>query len=221
VVALLLVAVTALSGCTDTGATRTTGTAASRTTAADSRTGAEAGDRTAGGASSVDAGALTDTTELTGTSTATGSSAFAPRPELPPADLAAIRGVIDRINATAGGPVADQRTALEDLVVADQAAKQRSCPPASGTISFEPAYPSVRRASVASGGGAVAASGGLASGPSTAGTAESPNGDDGTEYLLPAFITIYSGSRITGTDLTTLHLWVQGGVARTAALCVS
>jgi hypothetical protein len=220
VVALLLVAVTVLSGCTDTGATRTTGTAASRTTAADSRTGAEAGDRTAGGASSVDAGALTDTTELTGTSTATGSSAFAPRPELPPADLAAIRGVIDRINATAGGPVADQRTALEDLVVADQAAKQRSCPPASGTISFEPAYPSVRRASVASGGGAVAASGGLASG-STAGTAESPDGDDGTEYLLPAFITIYSGSRITGTDLTTLHLWVQGGVARTAALCVS
>ena len=33
----------------------------------------------------------------------------------------------------------------------------------------------------------------------------------GTVYALPTLIRIYTGDRITGTDLTTLHLGVQAG----------
>lgn len=43
----------------------------------------------------------------------------------------------------------------------------------------------------------------------------------GDEYLLPTYITIYTGGRITGSDLATLHLWIVDGMARTSALCVS
>jgi hypothetical protein len=41
------------------------------------------------------------------------------------------------------------------------------------------------------------------------------------EYLLPIYITIYTGDRISGSDLATLHLRLMGGAARTSALCVS
>jgi hypothetical protein len=41
------------------------------------------------------------------------------------------------------------------------------------------------------------------------------------EYLLPVYITIYTGDRISGSDLATLHLRLMGGAARTSALCVS
>jgi hypothetical protein len=103
----------------------------------------------------------------------------------------AIRAAVDAINATAGGPVAAQRAVLDRLVTSDQSADQRACPVATTTLAFDPAYRDMR----------------LAAG--------------GTDYLLPAYITIYTNGRITGSDLTTLRLWVTAGVARTAALCVS
>lgn len=153
----------------------------------------------------------------------------------PTADLAAIRAAIDAINATAGGPVARQRAELDELVVPQQAAQQRACPAAQSTLAFQPAYSDLRLAPGATGDAASAAGGpsagasGSPSGSTAEGTGSGAHpapgtdtaGGDGTAYLLPAYITIYTGDRMTGTDLTTLHLWVTGGRARTAALCVS
>jgi hypothetical protein len=215
VLVLVLAAVTILTGCTPAGSAAPSGTAGTLGTAAPSGTARP-------GSPAPDTGG-----SRTGADGA--PSAF------PPADVAAIRAAIDQINATAGGPVAIQRAELDRLVVPDQAARQRSCPPASGTIRFEPAYPSLRRPAVTTGqaDGATGASpagsadrspAGSASGPSgrSAGEPSEPGTDSpGMEYLLPAFITIYTGGRITGNDLTTLHLWVEDGMARTPALCVS
>lgn len=204
VLALALAVVTLLAGCTDAGSSGPSGSARPPGTAVNTAKGGTTPGST-DGATATDGAIATGSATTSGSGTASGTGgagalatgAAAPAAAFPPADVAAIRATIDSINATAGGPVAEQRTALQHLAVAGQAAKQRSCPPATGTIRFDPAYPSLRRAPV-------------------------PAGDDtGTEYLLPAFITIYSGGRITGTDLTTLHVWVQGGMARTAALCVS
>ncbi len=129
-----------------------------------------------------------------------GGATAAGRPDaVPPADLAAIRAAVDAINAAAGGEVAAQRAVLGGLVIADQAARQRDCPIAATTLRFQPAYRDLRPA------------------PDYDPAAPSP----GTAYLLPTFITIYTAGRITGSDMTTLHLWVSGGVARTEALCVS
>jgi len=125
----------------------------------------------------------------------------------PSADLAAIRDVVDAINATAGGPVARQRSELESLAAPNQLAQQRACPVAHSTLAFQPAYRDLRRAS-------------RTDDPVTASASDSESAT-GTAYLLPAFITIYTGDRITGTDLTTLRLWVVAGHARTGALCVS
>ena len=105
----------------------------------------------------------------------------------------AIRAAVDEINATAGGPVAAQRAVLDRLSAPDEAEQQRACPEATTTLGFDPAYRDLRPA---------------------------PGGTAG-EYLLPTYITIYTGGRITGSDLTTLRLWVVDGAARTAALCVS
>lgn len=41
------------------------------------------------------------------------------------------------------------------------------------------------------------------------------------DYLLPVYITIFTGDRISGSDLATLRLRLIGGAARTSALCVS
>lgn len=57
----------------------------------------------------------------------------------------------------------------------------------------------------------------LAFDPAYRGLQEAADG----EYLLPTYITIYTGDRITGSDLATLHLWLVDGAARTSALCVS
>lgn len=141
---------------------------------------------------------------------------------IPAADVAAIRASIDAINATAGGPVASQRAELQRLVAPEQRAKQRDCPTAHSTLAFQPAYSDLRhtpdRAAGTTGPSAPDRSSPAPS-PGPSPTVGSPPA--GTGYLLPAFITIYTGSRITGTDLTTLHLWVSDGTARTGALCVS
>lgn len=44
--------------------------------------------------------------------------------------------------------------------------------------------------------------------------------DDGA-YLVPTYITIYTGDRITGSDLASLHFTVTDDTARTPTLCVS
>lgn len=107
--------------------------------------------------------------------------------------VAAIRATIDEINATAGGPVTAQRAVLQARVTVAQSADQLACPTAANTLSFEPAYGDLRPA---------------------------PDDPDGG-FVLPAYITIYTGDRIIGSDLTSLHLWIVDGRARTAALCVA
>ena len=64
------------------------------------------------------------------------------------------------------------------------------CPPATTTLRFEPVYPGLRP---------------RRAGPAAAGSLT------GTVYALPTLIRIYTGDRITGTDLTTLHLGRQCG----------
>lgn len=107
--------------------------------------------------------------------------------------ISAVSATIDEINATAGGPVADQRAVLDRVVDPGEAAEQRDCPVARATLAFDPAYRDLRPA---------------------------PDGGP-DEYLLPAYITIYTGGRITGSDLATVRFFVTGSTARTAALCVS
>ena len=117
-----------------------------------------------------------------------------PDPNLvPDAVVAAARTAIDQINDTAGGPVADQRAALEELAAPDEAEAQDRCPEARSTLRFDPAYRDLRQA---------------------------PGGSAG-EYLLPTYITIFTGDRITGSDVATIRLWIGDTGARTAALCVS
>ena len=146
---------------------------------------------------------------------------------VPAADLAAIRSAIGKINATAGGSVAAQRAELDSLAAPQQLAQQRACPAAHATLAFQPAYQDLRTASpddiaiTAPTGTTNGASSGEISGAPSRTVTDGADTPIGTAYLLPAFITIYTGNRITGTDLTTLHLWVIGGSARTGALCVS
>jgi hypothetical protein len=135
------------------------------------------------------------TTRVTPTGT-TGSGTTA---AVPPGDGAAIRHAIDAINATAGGPVSDQQAVLAHLVSPALAAALRNCPSATTTLRFEPVYTGLR--------------------PTPAWS--SPHGvPAGTVYALPVLIRIYTGDRITGTDLATLHLGVRGHAASITPLCV-
>lgn len=122
-----------------------------------------------------------------------GPSAQRPAPTVTDSPtVAAIRATIDEINATAGGPVSAQRAVLQARVTVAQSAEQHACPEARGTLAFEPAYGDLR-------------------------PADDPDGG----FVLPTYITIYAGDRIVGSDLTSLRLWIVGGRARTAALCVA
>lgn len=107
--------------------------------------------------------------------------------------LAAIRATIDAINTTAGGPVSAQRAVLDDLAADDQSADQHRCPAATSTLAFDPSYGDLRPA---------------------------PDGSANT-FLVPTYITIYSGDRIVGSDLANLTLRIVDGRARTTALCVA
>lgn len=122
-----------------------------------------------------------------------------------------------------------QRAALERLVDPSDADEQRDCPVARHTLRLDPVYSDLRRPPTgsASGSGTSAAGSGPATtaaaptdtaGRSAAATA--PAGS-GTAYLLPTLITIFTGDRITGTDLTTLRLFVGAGGARIGPLCVN
>ena len=127
-------------------------------------------------------------------------SATAARPSAPAGqDEQAIRSAIDAVNATAGGTVAGQQAALAEVVDPALSDAFRHCPPASTTLRFEPVYAGLRAT------------------PDWTGADGTPAG---TLYALPVLIRIYTGDRITGTDLTTLHLGVHDGAASITPLCV-
>ena len=129
----------------------------------------------------------------------TGATSTPPRQIAVPADVQHdIEQAVDSFNAAAGGSVSGQRTALAALLAGGQRSVQRRCAAASTTLEFEPVY------------------GRLAPAP---GWTPSQGTLDGTVYALPTLIRIYTGNRITGTDLTDLHLAVQDGRAWLPALC--
>ena len=118
---------------------------------------------------------------------------------VPEADEQAIRATIDEMNSAVGKGVAGQQETLAALVEPTLVKALDDCAPATTTLRFEPIYPGLR-----------AAPGWTSkSGPLT-----------GTVYALPTLIRIYTGDRITGTDLTTLHLGVQASEAFLTPLCV-
>ncbi len=118
----------------------------------------------------------------------------------PESATTAVQQTIERFNATAGGPVATQEARLASLVSVGQASVQSRCPPAHSTISFEPVYAR------------------LTASPEwtpTSGTLP------GAVYSLPTLIRVYTGDRITSTDLTDLHVSIQGERSWLPALCLS
>jgi len=118
---------------------------------------------------------------------------------IPADDEQAIARTIDRFNAAAAGPVAGQQTVLSELIDPALVGGLDKCPPATTTLRFEPIYPALRPAP-----GWTPQTGALG----------------GTVYALPTLIRIYTGDRITGTDLTTLHLGVHDGEAYLTSLCL-
>ncbi len=118
---------------------------------------------------------------------------------IPADDEQAIARTIDRFNAAAAGPVAGQQTVLSDLIDPALVGGLDKCPPATATLRFEPIYPALRPAPDWT--------------PRTGALG-------GTVYALPTLIRIYTGDRITGTDLTTLHLGVHDGEAYLTSLCL-
>jgi hypothetical protein len=118
---------------------------------------------------------------------------------IPADDEQSIARTIDRFNAAAAGPVAGQQTVLSELVDPALIGGLDKCPPATATLRFEPIYPALR--------------------PAPAWTPQT-GALGGTIYALPTLIRIYTGDRITGTDLTTLHLGVHDGEAYLTSLCL-
>ena len=127
------------------------------------------------------------------------ASPSAPAAAVPSDDQRAIARTIDRFNAAATGQAADQEAVLTEIVDPALAGDLDRCPPVTATLRFEPIYPALRPA-----------------------PEWTPNTGvlGGTVYALPTLIRIYTGDRITGTDLTTLHLGVTGGEAYLTSLCL-
>jgi hypothetical protein len=111
-----------------------------------------------------------------------------------------VQQTIEQFNATAGGPTSAQQAQLATLVSVGQSSVQSRCPSASSTISFEPVY-----ARLAPAPGWKPTSGTL----------------PGAVYSLPTLIRVYTGDRITSTDLTDLHVAIQDGKGWLPALCLS
>jgi hypothetical protein len=114
-------------------------------------------------------------------------------------DKRAIKATIDTINATAGGSVAGQQAVLAAVVDPALSDAFGHCSPATTTLRFEPVYTGLRAT------------------PDWIAADGTPSG---TLYALPVLIRTYTGDRITGTDLTTLHLGVHDGAAFITPLCV-
>lgn len=129
------------------------------------------------------------------------SPSQSPSPSVAPAGAQAeIQRAIDAFNGKAGGSVSGQQAVLADLLDEGQRAEQDRCAAATTTLEFEPVYAR------------------LAPSP---GWKPSHGALYGTVYALPTLIRIYTGNRITGTDLTDLHVAIQDGQARLPALCLS
>ena len=118
---------------------------------------------------------------------------------IPTDDEQAIRATVDRLNATAGGSVAGQQAALAAALEPDSTSALDDCPAATTTLRFLPVYSALRPSPEWT--------------PRKAALA-------GTVYALPTLIRIYTGDRVTATDLTTLHFGVSSGEAFITPLCV-
>jgi hypothetical protein len=95
--------------------------------------------------------------------------------------------------------VSAQQSVLQSLVDPALVAELDRCPAATTTLRFEPVYAGLRPAP---------------DWTSTGGTLT------GTIYALPTLIRIYTGDRITGTDLATLHFGTSSDEAFLTPLCV-
>jgi hypothetical protein len=118
---------------------------------------------------------------------------------VPADEQQAIERTVDRFNAAAAGPVTDQQAVLTQLVDPALVGGLDSCAPATATLRLEPIYPALRPAPDWQ--------------PETGRLS-------GNVYALPTLIRIYTGDRITGTDLTTLHLGVSNGEALLTSICL-
>jgi hypothetical protein len=117
-----------------------------------------------------------------------------------PSTEGVIRSVVDGLNATAGGPADDQQAALRRAVDPAFVAQLDRCPPARNTLRFEPVYSALRPD------------------PDWRGPSGTP---EGIVYALPTLIRIFTGDRITGTDLGTIFVGVRDGRALLAPVCVA
>jgi hypothetical protein len=120
-------------------------------------------------------------------------------PAIPATDEQAIRTTIDRLNSTAGGSVADQQAAFSSAVQPGSVQTLADCPAATTTLLFRPVYPGLRP---------------------TPDWSPQQGELAGTVYALPTLITIFTGDRVTATDLKTLHLGVAADEAFLTPLCV-
>lgn len=124
----------------------------------------------------------------------------APTPPPPSAEETAARATIDIINATAGGPIDEQRAILEKWAAPAEKIAQHECPAATTTLEFAPAWRNLRPDPI---------------------TTTVDTSHNGVAYLLPTLIRIYDGERITGTDMVSLRLWIRDNTAYISALCVA
>jgi len=134
-----------------------------------------------------------------------------------PAQIEAIRTTLDAVNATAGGPVADQQAELIAHVDPDRRDEARRCPPATTTVRLETIDQGLRALPEPSTDPAA----GSTDTPDSSGAADPGS----TTFALPTLIRIFAGDRLVGTDLTTLRMVVRdtdgGGEAYLTPFCVN
>ncbi len=143
-------------------------------------------------------------------STVDGSTAV-PDPSTAPVDLQLVTELVSTINATAGGPVQTQRALLEQRTHPDYLSEQQQCAPATITIGLDPVLANL---APTPGWTPTAA-------PSTGQTAEPAVIPTGTLYRLPVLVLVYTDTRRTGTDLTSLRIAVLDGRAVLFPLCLN
>lgn len=108
-----------------------------------------------------------------------------------------VRTLLDGLTATADS-VADQQAALAAVV--DPVGGLSGCSAATSTIRFEPVWAAVHPV------------------PQWRPSSGAPPAGD--VYAVPSVLRIVRDGRIVGTDLATLHVGVQDGVARLALFCI-
>lgn len=121
---------------------------------------------------------------------------------VPPDPRVAVRAVVEAINATAAGAVADQQEVLARAVDPARAAEQAACAPATITVRLDAVLDRLTPLPATGAAGATSAA---------------PQHE---RYRLPVLLEVYTGAVRTGTDLAGLELIVIDGVAHTAPLCL-